>query len=50
MANLKPQDFLGGKVTATDVEKLEKTELILVAKELDAELLIKKQDKARNQS
>ncbi len=28
------QDFLSGNVTATDVEKLKKKELILVAKEL----------------
>ncbi len=40
MTDFKPQDFLSGNVTATDVEKLKKQELILVAKELDAVLQV----------
>ena len=46
MAEFKPQDFLTGNVTATDVEKLKKKELIMVAKELDAELFLEGKAKA----
>ncbi len=40
MAEFEAAEFLSGNVTATDVEKLKKKELILVAKELDAELQV----------
>ncbi len=33
MADFKAADFLSGNITATEVEKLKKNELILVAKE-----------------
>ncbi len=47
MADFSPQNFLSGHVTATDVEKLKKKELILVAKELDAELQTEGKAKAK---
>ena len=37
IADFQPQDILSGNVTASDVEKLKKKELILVAKEISAE-------------
>ncbi len=46
-AEFKPQDFLSGNVTATDVEKLEKKELLLVAKRLDADLILEGKAKAK---
>ena len=46
MADFKPQDFLSGNVTATDVERQKKKELILVGKELDAEIQVEGISKA----
>ena len=40
MADFKAGDFLSGDITATDVEKLKKKELILLAKELDANIQV----------
>ncbi len=36
MADFKAADFLSGNITATEVEEPKTKELILVAKELDA--------------
>ena len=40
IADFKARDFLSGDITATDVEKLKKKELISVAKELDVKLQV----------
>ncbi len=40
MADFNAAQFLSGNITATEVEKLKKKELILVAKELDANLQV----------
>ncbi len=40
MSYIRAEDFLSGNITVTAVEKLKKKELILVAKELDAELQV----------
>ena len=38
MADFEAANFLSGDITATEVEKLKKKQLILVAEELNAEL------------
>ncbi len=46
MAEFKPEDFLSGDITATDVKKLKKKGLIFVAKNLDTELQVESIPKA----
>ncbi len=46
MGDFDAANFLSGDITGTEVEKLKKKELILVAKELDAELLVEGKAKA----
>ncbi len=46
IAELKADDFLSGNITATDIEKLIKKELTLVAKHLDAKLQVDHKAKA----
>ncbi len=46
MADFKAADFLSGNITATEVEKLKKKELNLVAKELHANLQVEDIPKA----
>ncbi len=46
MGDFKAEEFLSGNVTATDVDNLEKKELILVAKQLKEGLEVESKAKA----